>query len=165
MKQLAELVGRCSVTIAFLGLALAGCAPGYMNAADLDRRGQGPSACSKSCEDIGMRMVAMVLVSDQLPGCVCQIVEEPTTPAPAQAPASVPAPAPAQAPAAPAPPPAPPAAAPAPAPTPAPAAEPGARLDAPKGGIAATTGFVVVAAAVAREKQRQEEKDLRGNGP
>jgi hypothetical protein len=88
MRKPLELVGRCCATFAVLGLSLTGCATGYMDAADLDRRGQGPSACSKSCQDIGMRMVAMVLVSDQLPGCVCQVMEEQKAPAPATPPAA-----------------------------------------------------------------------------
>lgn len=46
-----------------------------MKASELESRGQGPSACIKSCEDIGMRMAALVLVGDTLPGCVCQPVQ------------------------------------------------------------------------------------------
>jgi hypothetical protein len=64
-----------------------GCTPGYMKSNELESKGQGPSACSKACEDIGMRMTAMVLVGDTVPGCVCQ----PVTTAPAGSP---PAPAP-----------------------------------------------------------------------
>jgi hypothetical protein len=57
-----------------LGMLVGGCAPGYIKASDLERQGQGPGACSKSCEDLGMRMTALVLVGDTLPGCVCQPV-------------------------------------------------------------------------------------------
>lgn len=50
----------------------AGCTPGYMKASKLESRGQGPAACAKSCEDLHMRMAALVLVGNELPGCVCQ---------------------------------------------------------------------------------------------
>ena len=50
----------------------AGCTPGYMKAGDLDRREQGPSFCEARCHELGMRMGALVLVGDSLPGCVCQ---------------------------------------------------------------------------------------------
>src|SRR6478752_5058989 len=63
------------VSVSMLALwACVGCQPGYMKASELESRGQGPSACAKSCEDIGMRMAAIVLVSNDLPGCVCQPV-------------------------------------------------------------------------------------------
>lgn len=53
--------------------ALSGCGPtGYIKADDLIRRGQGPQHCAASCEELGMEMGAMVLVSNSLPGCVCQ---------------------------------------------------------------------------------------------
>lgn len=60
-------------------LPLAACTEGYIKSNDLESNGQGPSACAKACEEIGMRMTAMVLVGDSVPGCVCQ----PVTPAPA----------------------------------------------------------------------------------
>jgi hypothetical protein len=71
--------------LAVVGLALmAGCTPGYMKSTELERKGQGPSACAKSCEDLGMRMTAMVLVGNQLPGCVCQpLVKQGPIPTPA----------------------------------------------------------------------------------
>jgi hypothetical protein len=50
----------------------AGCTPGYIKASQLEERGQGPAACAKSCEELGMRMAALVLVGNDLPGCVCQ---------------------------------------------------------------------------------------------
>lgn len=53
-------------------LSAAGCTPGYIKASKLESRGQGPAACAQSCEDLHMRMAALVLVGDQLPGCVCQ---------------------------------------------------------------------------------------------
>jgi len=43
-----------------------------MKAADLERKEQGPSHCAARCEELGMRMGALVLVGDDLPGCVCQ---------------------------------------------------------------------------------------------
>jgi hypothetical protein len=75
--------------LAVVGVALmAGCAPGYIKSSDLERQGQGPSACAKSCEDLGMRMTALVLVGDMLPGCVCQpVVKQGSVPAAAPAPA------------------------------------------------------------------------------
>src|SRR6478752_9313957 len=130
--------------------ACAGCQPGYMKASDLESRGQGPSACIKSCEDIGMRMGALVLVGNDLPGCVCQ----PLTLQGAAPPKAEPAP-PAQAPAA-----APPAPAPAPA---APAAPGGAAFDSTTqssndAAAATTTGYVVLAAAAAARQARLERQ-------
>jgi hypothetical protein len=55
-------------------VSLVGCAPGYIKSSDLEARDQGPTACAKSCEDIGMRMTALVLVGNEQPGCVCQPV-------------------------------------------------------------------------------------------
>jgi hypothetical protein len=72
---------------AMLGLVVTvatGCAPGYIKSNELESKGQGPSACSKACQDIGMRMTAMVLVGDTVPGCVCQ----PVTMAPAGSPSA-----------------------------------------------------------------------------
>lgn len=54
------------------GASLLACTPGYMKAADLERKEQGPSHCAARCEELGMRMGALVLVGDDLPGCVCQ---------------------------------------------------------------------------------------------
>ena len=51
---------------------LAACSPGYMNASELQSKHQGPSDCEARCVELGMRMGALVLVSDALPGCVCQ---------------------------------------------------------------------------------------------
>ena len=75
-----------------LGLALmAACTPGYIKSSALERQGQGPSACAKSCEDLGMRMTALVLVGDMLPGCVCQpVVKQEPTPTPAPSAPSTP---------------------------------------------------------------------------
>ena len=48
-----------------------------MKASELDRKEQGPSFCAARCHELGMRMGALVLVSDQLPGCVCQPLSSP----------------------------------------------------------------------------------------
>jgi hypothetical protein len=117
-----------------VGVTLSGCKPGYMKASELEHRDQGPAACSKSCQDLGMRMVAMVLVSDMLPGCVCQVLEvqAPLSAPPAGAtPGSVP---------------------------PANGAPAGA---AHEGAAASVTGYVVIAAAAAaRQQQAQQEQYL-----
>ena len=64
-----------------------GCQPGYIKAGELEAQGQGPSACRKSCEDLGMRMTALVLVGNTLPGCVCQpLVKQEPAPLPGIAP-------------------------------------------------------------------------------
>ncbi len=53
-------------------MTLAACSPGYMKASDLAAKHQGPSDCEARCVELGMRMGALVLVSDSMPGCVCQ---------------------------------------------------------------------------------------------
>jgi hypothetical protein len=129
-----------------MAVALGGCVPGYVKASELERRDQGPSACAKSCEELKMRMVAMVLVGDTLPGCVCQVLEVQSAgpePAPAPAPAvpgTVPAPA-------------------NPPPGSAPAAGSPLSDAANQGAAASTAGFVVIAAAAAaQEQQRQQQQ-------
>ncbi len=57
-----------------LGLPSLGCTPGYLKPADLERKEQGPQHCALRCKELGMKMGALVLVADQLPGCVCQPV-------------------------------------------------------------------------------------------
>lgn len=47
------------------------CSPGYIGAGALNSREQGPTHCASRCHDLGMEMGALVLVADQLPGCVC----------------------------------------------------------------------------------------------
>ena len=62
-------------TLAFacaFAFAAMGCTPGYIKAADLDRHEQGPTHCAARCSELGMEMGALVLVSNTLPGCVCQ---------------------------------------------------------------------------------------------
>lgn len=64
--------------------ALVGCAPGYMKASDLASKHQGPADCEARCVELGMHMGALVLVSDTMPGCVCQ--PNPPKPPPGEAP-------------------------------------------------------------------------------
>src|SRR6187551_1019809 len=81
---------------AFVGVfatGLAACSPGYMKASELESKHQGPSDCEARCVELGMRMGALVLVSDTLPGCVCQPKPPPVeAPKPGQAPTPTPAP-------------------------------------------------------------------------
>jgi hypothetical protein len=149
---------RLSTLTVLLGLgSLVGCRPGYLRASDLESSGQGPGACAKSCEDLGMRMGALVLVSNSLPGCVCQpIVAQ--TPAPAVAAPPAPAVAAPPAPAVAAPPGAP---GPAPAPAAVPSTTPTSALPTDATGAqaaAVTTGFVVLAAAAAVHQAEQEHQ-------
>lgn len=128
--------------MASLSVTLGACAPGYMKASELESRDQGPTACSKSCQDIGMRMVAMVLVGDTLPGCVCQVLEKqqpdpkleaaPTTEPPAAAP-------------------------PASDPPSAPSSGDGVK----EGASASTAGYVVIAAAAAARQQQAAQEQQR----
>jgi hypothetical protein len=62
--------GCCVLVMSALGVW--GCTPGYMNADKLNNREQGPTHCAARCHELGMEMGALVLVGDQLPGCVCQ---------------------------------------------------------------------------------------------
>jgi len=111
-----------------------------MDASKLESQDQGPAACSKACADLGMRMTAMVLVGDTVPGCVCQPLT--VAPAPPARGAARPAPA--------------------PAPAPAPPSEPDAHAPASDGSepaaAAATGGYVVIAAAAAAARQQQQQQ-------
>jgi hypothetical protein len=113
------------------GAALA-CTPGYIKSGELEKNGQGPSACAKSCEDLGMRMTAMVLVGDTVPGCVCQ-------PVTLLAPAPVPSP---------------PTASP-----PAPSA-PTSEASPEQGAAASSGGYVLIAAAAAARAQQEQQRRL-----
>ena len=118
-----------------------------MKASELESRDQGPTACAKSCEDIQMRMVAMVLVSNDLPGCVCQVLEQQRAATPGAAAVGAEGP---------------PAGA-APAPAVAPASEPESLRPSPSdlardGAAASTAGFVVIAAAAAARQQQQRRQ-------
>jgi hypothetical protein len=107
-----------------------GCQPGYIKAGDLEAKGQGPSACRKSCEDLGMRMTALVLVGNTLPGCVCQpVVKQEPAPLPGIAPTNQAGPS-------------------------------ASAASAEEGAAASSTGYVVIAAAAAaaREQQRQQQQ-------
>ena len=125
-----------SLSGALLGVVLTlgglGCQPGYIKAEKLEAQGQGPSACAKSCEDLHMRMAALVLVGDDLPGCVCQPV---TTRAPSEPGPAVPLN------------------------EPPPAGAPPQPESANDAAAASTTAYVVVAAAAAaREQQRKQQQ-------
>jgi len=123
-----------------LAAGVAGCTPGYMDASKLELQGQGPAACSKACTDIGMRMTAMVLVGDTVPGCVCQpLTVAPAPPSPGAAPR-------------------PPAPSPAPAPVPEPDAHAPNTDGAGPAAAAATGGYVVIAAAAAAARQQQQQQ-------
>ena len=74
------------VALGIFASGLAACQPGYIKASELERKEQGPSHCAARCEELHMRMGALVLVGDELPGCVCQPVE--ARPAPQAASAS-----------------------------------------------------------------------------
>jgi hypothetical protein len=69
-----------AATLCVLATALAACSPGYMKASELESKHQGPSDCEARCVELGMRMGAFVLVSDTLPGCVCQPKPSPSEP-------------------------------------------------------------------------------------
>lgn|SRR6185369_11088912 len=140
-----------AVIMGVFATALAACSPGYMKASELESKHQGPADCEARCVELGMRMGALVLVSDTLPGCVCQpTAAAPPVPAP---PAAVPAPT-----------------APAPVPTPAPPGAPPVNpaptpiSDASQQGASAATASYVVAtmaaAAAARANQTEQQRRL-----
>jgi hypothetical protein len=68
------------VAVGLFVSGLAACTPGYMKVKDLDRLEQGPKDCAKRCQELGMRMGALVLVSNDLPGCVCEPLPAPNAP-------------------------------------------------------------------------------------
>jgi hypothetical protein len=68
------------VAVGLFVAGLAACTPGYMKVKDLDRLEQGPKDCAKRCTELGMRMGALVLVSNDVPGCVCEPLPAPNTP-------------------------------------------------------------------------------------
>ncbi len=78
-----------AAAVGVFAAALAGCSPGYMKASDLESKHQGPKDCEARCVELGMRMGALVLVSDAMPGCVCQpkpAASEAPKPSPGEAP-------------------------------------------------------------------------------
>jgi len=116
---------------------LQGCSPGYMKASELESKHQGPSDCEARCVELGMRMGAFVLVSDTLPGCVCQpkpAASEAPKPPTSEAPTTTPMPAEAPKPEAP---------------------RPGASADTDQAVIMAAA---VVARAVQTEQQKQQQQ-------
>ena len=71
IESVAELSLRPAACILALACLVVGCAPGYMKASELEDKEQGPGHCATRCHELGMDMGALVLVSNQLPGCVC----------------------------------------------------------------------------------------------
>ena len=131
----------CAAIAGVFATTLAGCSPGYMKASELESKHQGPSDCEARCAELGMRMGAFVLVSDTLPGCVCQ---------PKAAPSEVPKPPSSEAPT--------PASSEAPTTTPTQGETP--KSDAPRPGASADTDQVVImaAAVAARAVQTEQQK-------
>ena len=122
----------CAAVAGVFATALPACTPGYMKASELESKHQGPSDCEARCAELGMRMGALVLVSDTLPGCVCQ--PKPPPPAALPAPGQVPPPA------------------------PPPSSDQTPTSDASQqGASAATAGYAVIAAA-ARGNQTQQQR-------
>lgn len=76
-----RLFGAAILGLGVYATGLAACSPGYMKRSELESKHQGPSDCEARCVELGMRMGALVLVSDTLPGCVCQ-PKPPTVEAP-----------------------------------------------------------------------------------
>jgi len=68
--------------LSVFAIGFAACTPGYMKASDLESKHQGPSDCEARCVELGMRMGALVLVSNEMPGCVCQPKPPVSDPAP-----------------------------------------------------------------------------------
>ena len=71
-------MGRAFLLVLSAGLFASGCNRGYQSAGDLEHAERGPNHCAKSCQELGMRMSAFVLVESNVAGCVC----EPMQPAP-----------------------------------------------------------------------------------
>ncbi|MGK3963024.1 hypothetical protein WMF38_02395 [Sorangium sp. So ce118] len=152
-------------------LVLSGCNRGYQTAAELESAERGPTHCTRSCYDLGMRMSAFVLVDRGVAGCVCEPVQAPAGPYPAPPPAGA-APPPAGAvpppagavppPAGAAPPPAgavpPPAIAPPPAVAPPPAGAAAAPQPQSRASAGAAAGYAVIQA---HRKQQEEQQALR----
>ncbi len=60
------------VVFALSSLSLGACAPSYMKPSELEQSNLGPKQCAARCDELGLRMGALVLVPGALPGCVCQ---------------------------------------------------------------------------------------------
>lgn len=129
-----------AVSVGVFATALAACSPGYMKRSELESKHQGPADCEARCVELGMRMGALVLVSDTLPGCVCQpkppaAASPPPTPPPVQPPTE------------------------GPKPTPAPT-EPPPEVSQ-QGASAATIGYVVASMAAAAAARVNQSEQLR----
>jgi type IV secretory pathway VirB10-like protein len=149
-----------AVIMGVFATALAACSPGYMKASELESKHQGPADCEARCVELGMRMGALVLVSDTLPGCVCQPTPAAAPPAavpPAAAPPTAVPPAAAPPPTAPAPPVPPPAVPGVPPTNPGPAAP---ISDASQQGASAATASYVVATMAAAAAARANQTEL-----
>lgn len=59
------------VLVVCCAVSLTACNRGFQSAADLESEQRGPKQCSASCESIGMKMAAFVLVEHSTSGCVC----------------------------------------------------------------------------------------------
>jgi hypothetical protein len=143
--------GVAAICLATLATITSACVPGYIKPKDLKAKGWGPDSCIKSCQELGRRMTALVLVS-QVPACVCQPL---VTAAP---PAAVAAPPPAAAPPVAPPPPgaAPPAAAPPVSAPPASRGTPHAESDDPVLGAAASAAGMLVIEAEEESRYQQQ---------
>lgn len=144
-----KIGGIGAICLVALATSTSACVPGYIKPKELKAKGWGPDSCVKSCQDLGMRMTALVLVS-QVPACVCQPL---VTAAP---PAAVAAPAPAAAPSAAPPVAPPPAASPPAAAPPASRGTPHAANDDPVLGAAASAAGMLVIAAEEEARHQQQ---------
>jgi hypothetical protein len=64
-------IWKMAARAGLVAIGVLGCTPGYMKVEDLNKKEQGPQHCAARCKELGMEMGALVLVSNQLPGCVC----------------------------------------------------------------------------------------------
>lgn len=77
---------RFSFVLAVLSACVtSACYRGYKSAKELDSDERGPTACAKSCKDLGMQMSAFVLVEHGMSGCVCSPPGAPSAGGPASA--------------------------------------------------------------------------------
>lgn len=63
---------RSAFAVVFGLVALSGCDRGYIRPEELERDDRGPRQCSATCQALGMRMGALVLIEDSTPACVCE---------------------------------------------------------------------------------------------
>jgi hypothetical protein len=122
------------------------CYRGYKSAEDLEKDERGPGNCAQSCQELGLRMSAFILVEHEASGCVCEPVPPPPQgfppvphpPAAAPGPAAPPetdSTAPSQQPAAP---------------------EPGAGAAARRSTAAAAAGYVLMRRAAQRAQMQRQ---------